>query len=396
MVTYLLWGAAGVDPRERGTNRTPSIPDTADHGREVDPRRARRETGAVADRLRRNEDELADAPHAREAPAAPQPHVEQMLSAQRGAGNAAVARAVVKQRAPARQVQGNWITDILNKAKKDAGMPYVADIGGEKVQVTDAKQEAEAARIIKEIPEKYGVEISSSKGVQAVKDHYDKAPESVRKKVKGATWLFAELQALERALEHFAPILGTSRMLSDRAGVDQEVTSASKVDQSITTNTDKGKLDDNTLGEFFRESKNFSLFTPGETSDIDFKGDVNKQLEATTVHEIAHGLMKYAEDDFFKETGYWIDRTTKSGTAGAEAPPTSYGDKNGSEDLSESTMFFFVDPDRLKNGDGSAAAGSPGNPCPKRFAFLEKIVGKWKPPVGDFPTPDPNADTALA
>ena len=106
--------------------------------------------------------------------------------------------------------------------------------------------------------------------------------------------------------------------------------------------------------------------------------------------------MKYAEDDFMKETGYWTDRTTKSGTAGAEAPPTGYGDKNASEDLSESAMFFFVSPDRLKNGDGSAAAGSPGNACPKRFAFLERIVGEWKPPVGDFPTPDPNADTALA
>ena len=350
----------------------------------------------MADRLRRREEELDEAPRERSpgAAAAP-PHVDRLLAAQRGAGNAAVARAVVKQRAPAQQVAGNWITDILNKAKKEAGMPYVADVGGEKVQVTDTKQEAEAARIIKEIPEKYGVEISSSKGVQAVKDHYDKAPESVRKKVKGATWLFAELQALERALAHFAPILGSQRVLSDRAGEAQEITSASKVDQSITKNTASGTLDDATLGEFFRDSKNFALFTPGETSDIDFPGDVSKQLEATTVHEIAHGLMKYAEDDFMKETGYWTDRTTKSGTAGAEAPPTAYGNKNAGEDLSESTMFFFVDPDRLKNGDGSAA-GTPGNPCPKRFAFLERIVGAWKPPVGDFPLPDPNADTALA
>ena len=91
---------------------------------------------------------------------------------------------------------------------------------------------------------------------------------------------------------------------------------------------------------------------------------------------------------------HWTDRVTKGGTAGAEAPPTSYGNKNASEDLSESTMFFFVSPDRLKNGDGSAAAGTPGNPCPKRFAFLEKTVGKWKLPVGDFPTPD--KDTAYA
>jgi hypothetical protein len=353
----------------------------------------------VPDRRRRSlEDEVDADARAHSAPVSgsPPPHVAQVLAAQRGGGNAMVARAMVKQRAPSQQVQGSWIGDIINSAKKNAGMPYVADVAGEKVQVTDAKQEAEAARIIKDIGEKYGIEISASKGVQAVKDHYKNAPEAVRKKVKGATWLFAELQALERALGHFAPILGSKRIFSDRAGEEQEVTSASKVDQSITKNTASGALDDATLGEFFRESKNFALFTPGETADLDFPGNVDKQLEATTVHEIAHGLMKYAEADFMKETGYWSDRTTKSGTAGAEGPPTKYGDKNAGEDLSESTMFFFVDPDRLKNGDGSAAAGEPGNACPKRFAFLERIVGKWKPPVGDFPLPDPNADTALA
>jgi hypothetical protein len=347
-------------------------------------------------RRRSHEDELGAEPSTRPAPApAGPPHVAQLLAAQRGAGNAMVARAVVRQLAPAQQIQRSWISDIINNAKKSAGMPYVADIGGEKVQVTDPKQEAEAARIIKDIKDKYGIEVSTSKGVQAVKDHYDKAPEEVRKKVKGATWVFAELQALERALAHFAPILGSKRVFSDRAGEEQEITSASKVEKSITKNTPSGELDDATLGEFFRDSKNFALFTPGETSDIDFPGDVGKQLEATTVHEIAHGLMKYAEADFMKETGYWSDRTTRSGTAGAEAPPTKYGDKNASEDLSESTMFFFVDPERLKKGDGSATAGNPGNPCPKRFTFLERIVGKWKPPVGDFPLPDPNADTAL-
>ncbi|MBE2320588.1 hypothetical protein DVA67_031805 [Solirubrobacter sp. CPCC 204708] len=346
---------------------------------------------------RAKEDELTAerrTPEAVPAPAGPPPELARVLAAQRGAGNAMVSRALIKQRTGVRQIHGDWIGDIVNKAKKSAGMPYVATIGSEKVQVVSAAEEAEAARIIKDIQDKYGIEVSTSKGVQAVKDHYDKAPEDVRKKVKGATWLFAELVALERALAHFAPILGSRRSTSERIGAEQEITSASKVDQSITKNTATGALDDATLGEFFRDSKNFALFTPGETSDIDFPGDVPKQLEATTVHEIAHGLMKYAEGDFMKETGYWTDRATKSGTAGAEAPPTSYGDKNASEDLSESTMFFFVSPDRLKNGDGSAAAGTPGNPCPKRYAFLEKIVGKWKLPVGDFPTP--NKDTAYA
>jgi hypothetical protein len=111
----------------------------------------------------------------------PQPsHVSQVLAAQSGAGTAMVSRALVKGRAPAQQVQGSWISDIINKAKKNAGVPYVADIGGEKVQVTDAKQEAEATRIITTIQTEYGIEISTSKGVDAVKAHYDSAPETVR------------------------------------------------------------------------------------------------------------------------------------------------------------------------------------------------------------------------
>src|SRR3712207_8642363 len=56
----------------------------------------------------------------------------QVLAAQRGAGNAMVARALVKQRAPAQQVQGSWLGDILNKAKKTAGLPYVVEIGGDR------------------------------------------------------------------------------------------------------------------------------------------------------------------------------------------------------------------------------------------------------------------------
>ena len=44
-----------------------------------------------------------------------------------------------------------------------------------------------------------------------------------------------------------------------------------------------------------------------------------------------HGLLAYALDDYIKATGYWTDRNTKSGTAGAEAPITSYGDTNAAE-----------------------------------------------------------------
>ena len=41
-------------------------------------------------------------------------------------------------------------------------------------------------------------------------------------------------------------------------------------------------------------------------------------------------------------------------------------------------MYFFVDPVRLKKGDGRGRAkGTWGNPCPKRFAFIQKVVAGW-------------------
>ena len=41
-----------------------------------------------------------------------------------------------------------------------------------------------------------------------------------------------------------------------------------------------------------------------------------------------------------------------------------------------------------------AAAGKPGNPCPKRCAFIATLVGEWEPAPekGDFPMPDDYPD----
>src|SRR5205085_9687672 len=120
-----------------------------------------------------------------------------------------------------------------------------------------------------------------------------------KKGLKTKEWKIRELRALEKALAHFAPILGARRALSGRAGEDQEITSASKVAQGIDADDPSGVLDTTTLGEFFASSKNFSMFGAGEKFAGDFpaiKGDNTQQLEGTAVHEIAHGLMKYALD----------------------------------------------------------------------------------------------------
>jgi hypothetical protein len=246
-------------------------------------------------------------------------------------------------------------------------------VAGAKVDVADKAERKEAAAIIRRIEKSYGIAVNSLKGVKAVRKSYSTSPKDVLKGVKVADFKMKELRALERGIAHYAPILGKKRAKSTRKGHKQEVTSASKVHQSITDD----KLDDTTLGEYFADSRNFGMFSAG-TDYTGVTGDNDKELEATVTHELAHGLMDYAAGDFLKTFPYWLDENTQSGTAGAEAPPTDYGDTNLNEDLAETVSLFFVDPDRLKNGDGTAD-GSPGNPCPLRYAWVAKMVKEWEP-----------------
>jgi hypothetical protein len=258
-------------------------------------------------------------------------------------------------------------------AAKKAGSAKVVEIGGEKVHVASDDEAKKAEALIKRIKELYGVEVSSQKGVDALKAKYTKVPAEVTGKIKTKEWAYKELVALDKALGHFAPILGKNRETSSRKGTDQELTSVSKLDQSIDRNSAKGTLDEDTMGEYFGASKNFSAFSAGTDEAQDFKSNA-KQLEGTMVHEIAHGLFKYQLDAFVAKFAYWTDQNTQSGKADAEAPPTGYGKNNAKEDLSESVMYYFVAPEKLKSK------------CPQRYAFIKSVVDGWS--ASTAPVPD--------
>lgn len=302
------------------------------------------------------------------------------LQTQQTAGNAAAQRMIQRWWGI-----GGWFKSL---------MPKVVTVRGEQVEVKDDAEEKEAEKLIDEMSTEYGVSVSSMAGVKAIQKDYPNAPEAVRNALKVTAWKMKELRAVKRALSHYAPILGTKRALSTRAGVDQEATTVSKVAQAIDEDTASGALDTTTLGEFFRSSKNFSMFTAGTNSEVDFPGDNNKQLEATAIHEIGHGLMEYALGDYIAGLDFWTNRNTKSGKAGAEAPITKYGAKNAAEDLCEALMFYFLEPEKLKKGRG-ATKGTPGNPCPKRYALVHGFIRGWRA-VGDFPEFKPSGDTAYA
>ena len=62
---------------------------------------------------------------------------------------------------------------------------------------------------------------------------------------------------------------------------------------------------------------------------------------------------------------YWKRDYERSGALGAEAPPSRYGQKDAHEDLSESVMFFFMDPLTLRTR------------CPERYAWIDALVMSW-------------------
>ena len=315
------------------------------------------------------EDPQRETPAAR-APLAPGPSAE-LIGLQRQIGNRATSQLVQR---------GLW-----NDIRKLVGASYEATVMGERVVVASKSEETEAASIIKRIKDSYGIDISSVKAVKATVDHYANAPKEERAKVKAIPWTMAELRATERALKHYAPILGFNRALSTRKDAAQEVGTIGKANYSIDTNTDKGAIDPLTLGEYYRSDSTFALYKPGENY-VDDLGSLDKQLEGTVIHEIAHGVMYYALPEFQGMSGYWLDYRTPSKAKDAEEPCTKYGQTSAGEDLSETMRWYFMLPDKLKKK------------CPKRYEWAKEKIEGWKPkpPVGDFEAPNLPEGTAIA
>lgn len=131
-------------------------------------------------------------------------------------------------------------------------------------------------------------------------------------KVKAKEWEYKGLVAFDKALGHFAPILGKNRETSSRKDAEQELTSVSKLDQSIDKNSAKGQLDNDTVGEYFSAAKNFSAFTAGADAADDFKSNA-KPLEGTVVHEIAHGAFGACEGNTWPRSCVPCPRRRKEG-----------------------------------------------------------------------------------
>ena len=91
-------------------------------------------------------------------------------------------------------------------------------------------------------------------------------------------------------------------------------------------------------------------------------------IEATAIHEMAHGLVAPLElANWVAALDYWDSASKESGKASAEAPPTEYGETNAAEDLCESVALYFLNLPLLTSK------------APLRAKFLAAVVAAWSP-----------------
>jgi hypothetical protein len=159
-------------------------------------------------------------------------------------------------------------------------------------------------------------------------------------------WEYKELVAIERGCKHYAAILGDARKTSSRKDADQEVDTILKRNRS-----------GNALADYTSGYDRVRFFTTGTNADFDFDNNA-QQLEGTVIHELAHGLCRYKLDEYSNEV-------VQGKEGRKEGPITNYGGSSAGEDLSESMMFFFLKPEKLKSS------------CPKRYEFIQKMVEEW-------------------
>jgi hypothetical protein len=405
-LAHVAQNAAGV---RRSAASAPVI------GRADDPAEA--EADLIADRVldslrRRTADEVVpEAAHASGAPV-------DALRRQAARVDASVVRRGFKERVASifnrGKSKGNGkdsetkASDTTTEQTPAPEYPKVVSLGKggtEKVVLEKDGDLEEAEEIITELEQKYGIDISSPATIAGIKAGYSKVKKKEIAKLKISQWQMKELRGLRAAVANFAPILGPQRAKSTLAGKAQGVTTIGRVQDAIDENSKKGKVDRGTMGEYFEENHNVGLFDT-TTNLVDSRyiregstaPDNATTIEANAIHEMAHGLIEPLElDNWVDELEFWDEDHEPSGTAGAEAPPTQYGIEGGpAEDLAESTAIFFTNRPKLHEA------------CPKREAFLAKVVAAWTPAKAaevvqatteatgaKEPTPQPTADKQL-
>ncbi len=288
----------------------------------------------------------------------------------------------------------------------------------EKVKVNNEAEATEARAIIARIFDVYGVDVNSQKALEVARTYFQNVPEELQKQLHTECWTVSALKDLEISLSKYGPISGANRSTSTRSGDEsQGVTTVGRINNDISSKGGTAKLGGDS-GVFYPKKHTVAI--------LDNAVDYNNSGRTTTVkgangkttpvavkdsmimvisHELGHGFLEYAEDDFQKSMGYW--KADKKGVglkkrkvsndsetffevdvaaSYVEAPPTKYGASSHVEDLAESVSLYFNDNARMRRGKPWFQKLSQdyqrkdvlGGPCPERMEFIQRTIAKWK------------------
>ncbi|WP_328456859.1 hypothetical protein [Amycolatopsis sp. NBC_00438] len=159
-----------------------------------------------------------------------------------------------------------------------------------------------------------GTDRDSACGVRAVHETNPQAKPTVLARVKPREFSADEIRAIDDALEHYAPILGERRASSSRAHAEQEVRHFAAVSFGV----ERGQIAPTARAEYLASHGTVNLYAMGVINK-EFGGG-HRGIEGTVTHELAHGLLSYALDDYGKHVGSWNPDGSPHRSSGGELP----------------------------------------------------------------------------
>ena len=168
----------------------------------------------------------------------------------------------------------------LNDADIDAGRTGIVRIGAERVRVKSRQEADDARRIVALAKDKFGIGLDSMSSRRAARAYYAQKGETDDhlRTTEAAPWEYAELQGLERAMQHYAPLLGSGR----RRFTFGKLT--------VAADDKPGDPDDHSAGEYFDADKTAVLYDELPKS-LD-KGDPDAYERHATHESRARGVRR--------------------------------------------------------------------------------------------------------
>ncbi|MDX2709790.1 hypothetical protein PV350_44370, partial [Streptomyces sp. PA03-6a] len=223
------------------------------------------------------------------------------------------------------------------------------------IPFTKSDSEIERLRLIRGLESDFGINLDSDVGVQVEKKANPHAPASVLSQIQPHDFTLPILRGLHAAVGHFKEILGKGRAESTRKAIDQEVKTIGLVAWAATG----GRISPNVRGRYFRERGTFNLYITGSSVHRNpnaTESDVSADVEYSATHELAHGLLHYAQPYFTEK--FWGDQEPPLAINGRVA-------ENSARDFESSIHAFWFNSELLLRR------------WPRRYYFVSDLEVKY-------------------